>query len=384
MITILLLAIIYLAFISLGLPDSLLGIAWPDMRLDFALPLDAVGIVTMLLTLCMTASSFLSGYFLKRFGTPKVTLVSCALTGLALLGFSFAPSFLTVILLAIPLGLGAGAVDTGLNTYVAHHFSAKHMNWLHCFWGLGASLGPVIMTQAIAAGQTWRMGYRIVSIIQLALGILFLFTLKLWNMQPVLVQDNELIPKTKALSPFKVPYAILNMLLFFFYIGSEVSVGLWANSFLISVKDVPKQTAGFYVAVFYVCITAGRFLSGIVASKLGNRKLVVLGLFTASAGVLLLLLPLHPLVALVGLALLGLGFAPVYPSLMHETPVRFGQKNAELIIGYQMGFGGIGGLVIPPLLGLISARTSLIVLPIALFVFVCVMLLINRWLNRVT
>jgi len=388
MITTLLLIIIYLAFISLGLPDAILGVAWPSMRLDLGMTLDAAGGIALVTTTGTIASSLLSGHIIERLGTGKVTFMSGAMTSLALLGMAYAPSYIWVVLLAIPLGFGAGSVDTALNNYVALHFKAHHMNWLHSFWGLGATLGPIIMGQAFLRADSWRTGYFSIGSIQLFLALVLLLSLPLWNRHHRLVTVNT--PNTNTLpvdgdtsvhshennSLFKrvrikgVPFALLT---FLFYCAAEISVGLWGSSYLVTIKAISVNSAASWIALYYGGITGGRIISGFISFKLTNNQMIHGGALLSTLGAAALLLPLpHGLLKL-AFVFIGMGFAPIFPSMIHETPVRFGKENSQYIIGYQMASAYIGIGFLPPLMGVAARQTSMAIFPP--FLLICIVLM---------
>ncbi|MBN1409707.1 MAG: MFS transporter [Spirochaetales bacterium] len=392
MASLLLLVIIYLAFISLGLPDGMLGVAWPQMRLTFAQPLEAAGLLGIILTGCSALSSFLSGYTLKRLGTGIVLLASVLVTGLALLGYSLVPSFWWLLVLTVPLGLGGGSVDSGLNHYVANHYSSRHMNWLHCSWGIGATVGPMIVTGVLASGMAWMTGYRIVSIIQLSLALVFLVTLRLWSdkkQKSGETAEKEKPEEDKDSSEFRMLHALKKqgpwfaILFYAVYAGAEFAAGLWANSLLIESRGIPVETAGFWVALYYGAITAGRFLTGLVSNRLGNVFMVRLGIGIALAGAVVFFIPHPGWLALPGLILLGLGFAPLYPGMMHETPKRFDKNTARAVIGFQVGSACIGGSLIPAGIGLAASRTTLEILAPCLAVLIVLLLFLSERLNGI-
>lgn len=348
-----LLIIIYLAFISLGLPDSLLGSAWPVMNQELQVPLSGAGMLSMIVTGGTILSSFLSGVCIRRFGTGMVTFVSVLMTAVALLGFSLAPSFLWLCIPAVPLGLGAGAVDAALNNFVALHYKVSHMNWLHCFWGLGAMSGPMIISVFLQEENGWRKGYRTIFGIQFALVLILFGTLFLWkNFENKDMVGGDEKPTGEKIRVLKLPGAVLAWLAFFCYCGAELTAGLWGSSYLVKVKGISAGTAARWISLFYLGITLGRFLCGFLAVRFQNRSLVRLGLGVCLAGCLLLLLPLPAAVSMPGFVLFGLGCAPVFPGLLHETPARFGKETSQAMMGTQMAFGYIGSTLLPPLFGL--------------------------------
>ncbi|MCX7708836.1 MAG: MFS transporter [Clostridia bacterium] len=377
-----LLIVIYIAFISLGLPDSLLGTAWPSMRSTLKLPLEAAGIFISITTLSTAISSFVSGHVISRLGTGKVTFISCVLTGSMLLGYSLAPSYLWLLILTIPLGFGAGAVDTGLNNYVAKYFSSRHMSWLHCFWGVGASLGPSIMTLAITQANSWRIGYRVIGFIQLSLSVILLITLPLWKEKETHQEHTEQTKNVHG-NVLKNMGVWLSIIAFPLYIGIEAGTGVWLGSLLVEGRGIDQVTAGLWISLFYVSITVGRFLSGLITDKFSNRQMIRGGLIIAIAGAALLTLPVKALI-LPGIVLIGLGCAPVFPCMIHETPRRFGNAQSEIITGYQVGMAYLSGVAIIPLVGLLAGRVSLETIPACVLVFAVLTLIGTERLNKIT
>jgi fucose permease len=385
------LILIYLSFISLGLPDSLLGVSWAKMQLDFNAPFETAGLLFMTIAGGTIISSFVSGTVLKRFGTGLVALISTFMTAGALLGFYFAPSILWLFIFCIPLGLGAGAIDAGLNHYVATHYKAHHMSWLHCFWGVGATIGPVIMAQYISGESSWRTGYLAIAGLQFLLVVILFLTLPLWN--KIASQNHgketstlEEATTTKALDqqnikPMQIRGVKLALLAFLFYCGAEATMGLWGSSFLVNSKDLSVETAAKWVSLYYAGITIGRFITGFITFKVGNLKLIRTGQIIALIGALLLVLPLPSLFSLVGFMLVGLGLAPIFPCMLQETPIRFGKKNSETIIGYQMAFAYTGSTFLPPLLGFIAAKSTIGIFPFVIAGFIALMLWGSETLN---
>lgn len=391
MMTTFLLIIIYLAFISLGLPDSLLGAAWPVMQSDFGAPIETAGYLFMTIAGGTILSSLVSGKVLKRFGTGKVTFVSVLMTACALLGFYFAPSIIWLFLCAIPLGMGAGAVDSGLNDYVATHYKAHHMSWLHCFWGVGATLGPVIMAQYIS-NQNWGKGYLTISVLQFILVVILLFTLPLWNKVNSHITINKEPEEPKGVSfkknlekvrPLQMNGVKLALASFFFYCAVEATVGLWGSSFLVNVKGVTAATAAEWVSFYYAGITIGRLITGFVTFKMSNQMLIRMGQIIALTGAILLVLPLPSFFSVAGFIVVGLGLAPIFPCMLHETPARFGKKHSQAIMGYQMAVAYTGSTFMPPLFGFIASHTTVALFPICTVIFVIAMVLSSEKLNRV-
>lgn len=383
-----LLIIIYLAFISLGLPDSLLGAAWPVMQTEFGSPLETGGILFMTIAAGTIISSLFSGKVLKRFGTGKVTFVSVLMTAGALLGFYFAPSVAWLIVCAIPLGLGAGAVDAGLNDYVATHYKAHHMSWLHSFWGVGATLGPIIMAQFILGDNSWRNGYFAIFGIQFVLVIILFFTLPLWKKvaenRPEAVtaepEDSEM-EDGRDVKPLQVKGVKLALVSFLFYCGVEATVSLWGSSFLVNVKGLNPATAAGWVSFYFAGITIGRFITGFITFKTTNRTLIRAGQTIALIGAIILLLPLPSIFSLIGFVIIGLGLAPIFPCMLHETPARFGKKHSQTIMGYQMAVAYTGTTFLPPLLGYVASHTTIGIFPVCIVLFVAAMLLSSEKLN---
>jgi fucose permease len=382
-----LLAIIYLAFISLGLPDSVVGVAWPAMRLSLEQPVAAAGLVTFTVTACTVVSSLANAAVLRRLGTGPVVVISGVLTGLGLLGFALSPSLAWVLVSAVPLGLGAGSVDAGLNHFVADHYSSRHMNWLHACWGVGATIGPLIMGAALLGAGGWQGGYMVLGTLQLALALLFLATLGLWRQAKAASTARGSPDADGRASRRQVPgwAAWLAPALFVVYATAEIGTGLWTASILVEGRGFDPSTAGLWVACFFGAITGGRFAIGLVSARLGNRRLVRLGLWTAIVGAGIFAIPgLPAFVSLAGLVLLGLGGAPIYPSLMHETTVRFAPVVARKVVGRQVAFAALGAAVGPACLGLLGAQVGLGAIMPAILLALALLLVLSAWLDRVT
>jgi fucose permease len=389
-----LIPVIYLAFISLGLPDSVLGVAWPAMRLSLGSPLEAAGLIALILTSCSAISSVASGFVTKRLGTGPVVLGSSLLTALGLFGYSLSPSYAWVLVSALPLGFGAGAVDSTLNGYVATHYSSRHMNWLHASWGVGATIGPFIMTGIIAGGGTWRRGYQAISGIQASLALLFLLSLGLWGRAASARQaaasdarkaDGAAEARRKPkIHGMKRPEPWIQIVMYALYAACEFSVGIWTVSMLEESRHVAAGVAGNWISLYYGGIMAGRVLTGLVADRLGNRRMVRIGLGIALAGSALLILRSADFLVLPGLLLLGLGFAPVYPCLMHETPERFDGETYQKVIGFQVGAANIGASVLPGLVGLLASATSLEAVGPCVAAFIVLLIVLGEILNART
>ncbi len=367
-----LLVIIYIAFISLGLPDSLLGSCWPVVHIEMNVPISYMGIVSMVIAIGTVISSLLSDKLTTKFGTKIVTLVSVFLTTIALFGFSLSNTFWMLILFAIPYGLGAGAIDAALNNYVAIHYKAKHMSWLHCFWGVGTIVSPFIMGFALK-NMTWNAGYRIVGIIQLIITIFLFATLKVWN-----VNSNVSSEETKHIGLFKalkIHGVIFLLIGFFAYSALEATSMQWASTYFVEVKGIEAGDAANFAALFYIGITVGRFLSGFITDKLGDKKMIILGTSILTLGIVLLLLPINSFhVAISAFVVIGLGCAPIYPCIIHSTPLNFGKENSGAIIGIQMAGAYLGASFMPPLFGLIGGKIGYIIFPIYILIFAFLMI----------
>ena len=360
----LLLAVIYLAFISLGLPDSLLGAGWPVMHVDLGVSLSYAGFVSMIIHGGTVTSSLLSERLTKKLGTRYVTLLSVILTALALLGFSTANTFWMLCLWAVPYGLGAGSIDAALNNYVALHYTSRHMSWLHCFWGVGTIVSPYVMSLALARAA-WTAGYRAVGLIQLAIAAVIALTLPLWRVHGTsgaAERGGKVLGLRGALRIRGVPQLLLG---FCGYCALESTCMLWIASYLNGTRGVVPERAAAFASLFFIGITAGRFLAGFVSNRLGDRTMIRLGTGILFLGVALLLIPgLPAILALAACVILGLGCAPVYPSIIHATPDNFGPENSQAIIGVQMASAYIGSTFAPPLFGFLATRVGLWLLPV--------------------
>lgn len=376
----LLLALIYVSFISLGLPDSLLGSAWPQMQESLGVSLSLGGVISFLITASTILSSLMSHQVIQRFGTGAVTMCSVALTALALFGFSLSNSFFALCLWAIPYGLGAGSVDAALNNFVALHCKAKHMSWLHCFWGIGATGGPYIMGLCLSRGMGWQAGYRTISFLQMALTLILLLSLPLWKKQELPLSGGETVrPQTPQWGKLlKRPGVKAALTAFFFYSALELTTGLWGSSYMVAVRGISAETAAKWISLFYLGITAGRFFSGFLTLRFSDDAMVRLGEGTAIVGILLMLLPLHNLFLCLGLILTGLGCAPIYPSLLHATPQRFGKSLSQSLMGTQMAISYLGSTTMPPVSGFLSEKISMGLYPILLLVFALCMTILTE------
>ena len=383
----LLLAIIYLAFISLGLPDSLLGSAWPTIYQELNVPVSWSGIVFMIIAIGTVISSLQSDRLTRKLGPGKVTLISVAMTAAALFGFSTCHSFIMLCLWAIPYGLGAGSVDAALNNYVALHFASRHMSWLHCMWGIGASVGPYIMGAALMGGKTWNQGYRVIGIMQTVLVLILFISLPLWKKVASNSEGNEAPERKTPLSLkeiFSLPGAKYAMLCFFAYCALEQTTGLWTSSYLVLSKGIDAGTAARFASLFFIGITVGRAINGFLSIRLSDEQMVRLGQILTLLGILCILLPLGTRIALAGFVIIGLGCAPVFPSLLHATPNHFGAANSQAIMGVQMACAYIGTSIMPPIFGWIAGHISIRLLPLYLMLLLVLMFLMHEMLVKAT
>ena len=348
-----LLMLIYLSFISLGLPDSMLGSAWPAMSVSLNAPLWGAGLVQMLISFCTIISSLNSAKLIRKFGTGKLTAISVATTALALLGFSLAKHYAFLLLMAVPLGLGAGAVDAGLNNYVALHCEAKHMSWLHCFWGVGTIVGPMILSTVLRVGGSWATGYRAVGLIQCAVSALLFATLNMWKRNDIQQEERE--AKTLSVPDvLKLPGAKAGMVTFLCYCAVESTLGLWGATYISQVRGVDEATAASFGAMFYIGITAGRAISGFMAMKLLPKQMVRVGQALLALGCILMMIPAGSTLSGIGLVMCGLGCAPIYPNIIQDTPVNYGAENSQAAIGVQMAFAYVGSTFLPSIFGALA------------------------------
>lgn len=383
----LLLAVIYLSFISLGLPDSLLGSAWPTMYSELKVPISFAGIISMIISIGTIISSLQSDRLTRKLGTGKVTAISVAITAISLFGFSISNSFLSLCIWAIPYGLGAGSVDASLNNYVALNYKSRHMSWLHCMWGVGATLGPYIMGYALNQGMAWNSGYRIIAILQIILTAVLIFSLPLWKKHSNTISDNGDNITSKPLSfkeIIKIPGAKEVMLCFFCYCALEQTTGLWASSYLTLYKGISADTAASFSGMFFIGITIGRALSGFITMKLNDMQMIKMGQLIIGLGIITLLLPIGKFVSLIGLILIGLGCAPIYPCIIHSTPSHFGVDKSQAIIGVQMASAYVGTCIMPPIFGLIANHITVSLFPIYLLIILIFMIVMYALLNKKT
>lgn len=395
------LVIIYLAFISLGLPDGMLGASWPVMHTDLSMPLESAGVLSMIVAGGTILSSIFSGRLIEKLGTGKLTLISCIMTASALFGISRITSVWTFVPLAIILGLGAGAVDSALNHFVAENYKAKHMNWLHSFWGIGATSGPLLMAFFIGNYSSWRLGYVGVSVVQFTLVLILIVTLPMWKKVAdiqkkerekelnskidesgkLLSGEGKHIPKVENV--FRIPGVRYSMVTFLLYCATEATVGLWGASYMVHVKGMEAEEAAVWVALYYLGITVGRMLAGFISMRVSNRRMILAGQIISLLGVGCVFIPGSVIFAEVGFILSGLGLAPIFPGLLHETPSRFGSENAAKLMGYQMAMAYVGTTFLPPLFGLLASQTSLRVFPVVILIFIGTMICTSERIVKV-
>ncbi len=401
----LLLVIIYLTFISLGLPDALLGSAWPVMYTELNVDFAASGLIFAIISGSTVVSSLSNNFLSRKLKTRHIVLGSVFLTALALYGFSISRSYLALCLWAVPYGLGAGSIDAALNNYIALYYSAKHMNWLHCMWGVGAMTGPYIMSMVLTGGGTWNMGYRSVSMIQLALAVMLIISMPVWKKHEQLVKQTEFDdqpiradhteqerekfeqPSNSSLTiwqALKLPGSKEIILTFLCYCGLEQSIGLWASSYLFAHHGISGEKAAAFGGLFFIGLTAGRFLSGFATLIFDDIKMIKLGEALLLLGVIILFMPLGETTALLGLIIIGFGSAPIFPCIIHSTPQNFGRRNSPVMIGLQMASAYMGNIILPPFLGLLGDLFGIAVFPYFLLVVFVIMALSYRQLLKMT
>lgn len=382
----LLLTLIYVCFISLGLPDSLLGSAWPVMHGQISVPVSYAGIISMIISIGTVLSSLMSDRMQRKLGTGKITAISVAMTAVALFGFSVSSRFWMLILWSIPYGLGAGAVDSVLNNYVALHYKSKHMSWLHCSWGVGASISPYIMSFSLLKIGNWNSGYLIVSIIQIVLSVFVFLSLPLWKKN---VSDNKGENSQDVSKPLKfkeiisIRGALPCFITFFCYCSLELTTSLWASSYLVQNRGITPEIASGCASLFYLGITAGRAINGFLALKFSDRTLIRLGLGIIFAGIVLMFLPFNSVFALAGFVVIGLGCAPVYPCIIHMTPDIFGKEKSQAVMGVQIAFAYCGFCIMPPLFGFIANHISIALLPLYLMIFLLLMAIMHETVIKI-
>lgn len=389
--TSLLLIIIYLAFISLGLPDSLLGSAWPSMYQELGASVSWAGIITMIIAAGTIVSSLASDHLTRKLGAGKVTAISVGMTAVALFGFSISNSFWLLCLWAVPYGLGAGSVDAALNNFVALHYPARHMSWLHCMWGLGASIGPVVMGWAVAGGLKWNGGYQTISIMQVVLTAVLIFSLPLWRKMhkshAVKTGDDSEVSEKNPGRHYTLPQLVRLrgvkevLICFFCYCALESTAGIWAASYCTLYHGISPERAARWASLFYMGITAGRFVCGFITMKVNDRNMIRLGQVVTAVGIVCILLPIGGNVLFAGLILVGCGCAPIYPSIIHETPINFGADLSQSVIGVQMAAAYVGTCLVPPLFGLIAQYINIGLYPVFMAVILVLMVIMSEKLH---
>lgn len=377
-----LLAIIYLAFISLGLPDAVLGSAWPVMHRELGVAVSGQGVIAMIISGGTILSSMMSGTLLRRFGTGRVTAASVGMTAAALLGFSGADAFWMLCLWAVPYGLGAGSVDTALNNFVALHYRAHHMNWLHCFWGIGAALGPYIMGYCLGIGRSWNQGYRAIASIQIVLTAGLLFSLPLWKKVETQRVDAEKQEKISVKRLLGLSGAKQILVAFFCYCSLEATTGLWGSSYFVMDRGIAPETAAKWASIFYLGITLGRFVCGFLSMRIPGKNMVRMGQILIIAGIFLILFPGGNVLLGAGYILIGLGCAPIYPALLHETPENFGKDVSQGIMGMEMACAYVGSTLMPPFFGLIAQYISIAWYPVYLLAIAFLMVVMTEYISR--
>lgn len=380
-----LLPVIYLTFVGLGLPDSALGAAWPSMYGGLGAGVSWAGLVSAIICLGTIVSSVASVFVVRRLGTGKTSAVSVVMTAAGLMGFSLCTEFWQLCLWAVPYGLGAGAIDAALNSYVAIHYASRHMSWLHCMWGVGCSTGPVVMGYAINH-STWNNGYRTIALFQIVLTLILFFSLPLWQKPSADASaDENSVPEQRSFSRLiRVPGVKEVLTCFFCYCAVESTAGMWAASYCTLFRGIDAKRAASWASLFYVGITIGRFFCGFITMKLNDQKMIRLGQAVIAVGTILMLLPLGDSLLFIGLILIGLGCAPIYPSIIHETPANFGADLSQGIIGIQMAFAYVGTCLMPPVFGVLGQHISFGLYPVFLMAILILMVVMAERMHRVT
>ena len=376
--SVLFLGLIYLIFISLGLPDTILGVAWPSMNGEFQVAASSAGIIAMVISMGTIFSSFQTNRMIQKIGVGNLIVCSIFFTVIGLCGFSISQNFFFLIISALPLGLGAGAIDTAVNDYVALHYKAHHMNWLHGFWGIGATMGPIIMGFYLK-NQNWRGGYLILACLQFILVVIVFFSRKQWKQPRKILHASEM--HDSMLTLIKRPGIIFSLICFVFYVGIEACMGLWGSSFLVRVKDIPVATAAFMTSGYYASLTVGRLAAGFFTFFLSSRKILYLSELLLLGGVIVLFLGSGNFAA-VGFIFTGLGSAAIFPTMLHETPERFGTKDSARIMSLQLALAYTGTTCLPPVLGFLAERFTLVIFPYLLFLFGCILLVSTITLEK--
>lgn len=379
----LLLAIIYVSFISLGLPDALLGAAWPIMQVELSVPVSYAGAISLIIAIGTVVTSLEADRLIKWLGTGKIMVISVAMTALAIFGFSISTAFWQLCLWAIPYGLGAGCVDAALNNYVAIHYASRHMSWLHCMWGLGASIGPYIMGAALTGGLRWNTGYSIISVLQVILTAVLLLSIPMWKKSSSESSGSEQKAPLTLKQVVTIPGAKEVMLAFFCYCALEQTAILWGSSYLVVHDGMQEELAASLASLYLIGLTLGRGLNGFLTYKINDEMLIRLGQGMIALGIVIMLLPLGAAASFIGLLLTGFGSAPVYPCIIHSTPAHFGEENSQALIGVQMASAYVGICVMPPIFGIIARYLTAFLLPWYMGGILLVMVLMCEKLNRI-
>lgn len=379
----LVIAVIYLAFVSMGLPDAVLGSAWPAMHGKLGVPVSFAGFLTILMSSGTVVSSLLSNTLINKLGTGKLVVSCTALTALALFGFSISSEFWHLCLWAIPYGLGAGSIDAALNNYVALHYKSRHMSWIHFCWGVGATLGPTIMSYCLTRGESWTDGYRIMGFVQLGMVLVLLGALPLWKKVASAAAQSQPVTPIPTSTALRLPGVKNVLLAFFCYCAVETTCGMWASSYMVLHRGVEPVSAAKWASYFFLGITLGRFALGFIADAVGNRRMVRAGQACAALGAILVMLPLSPAVTFAGLLLIGLGCAPIYPCLLHATPANFGPASSQALIGVQMACAYAGSTLMPPFVGVAADWIDIAIYPYLILTLFAVMTLMTESLNRI-
>lgn len=380
---VLLLAVIYIVFISLGLPDSVFGVAWPVLHTDLGIAENFASVYSIIVGICTSAVSVVAGVLIRKFGTGKITAVSILLTVIGLVGISFAPNVIVMIIFAVILGYGAGAIDTGLNNFVSLHYKAQHMNWLHCFWGIGVTLSPIIMSFFLKDNISWRNGYRAIALIQTVILVIVIVSLPLWKKadQPLTDNISEEKGDKKYIEILKAKGLAPSVLSLGFYFAMENLIGTWGASYIVHIYSLDASVASKWISLYFGGITIGRFISGFIALKCSDNTLIRLGIAVSFAGIIFILLPIGE-TAICGLLLIGIGFGPIFPSVLHTVPARFGKEYSADITGFHM-FGAYAlGFFIQLIFGYVATATTFLITPYVLIALSVALCLLNEYVIK--
>lgn len=364
-----LLIVIYIVFVSLGLPDSMFGVSWPVVHVEFGTPESFASLYSIIIGVCTGGVSFVAGKLIRKFGTGKVTLFSTLLTALGLVGISFSPNIIVMMICSVIMGYGAGAIDTGLNNFVSLHYKAKHMNWLHCCWGLGVTISPMIMSAFLGGDGTWRNGYRVIALLQFSIAMIVLATLKKWNVRQENIAEAEAsqkdLPEKSLLQLLKIKGIKTSILSLGLYCGGEFLIGTWGATYAVNAFAVAPEEAAKWVSLYYGGIMLGRIISGFLSERLSDNTLIKGGMLLAAIGMVVLILPIGKF-ALIGLLLIGIGYGPVFSSVLHNIPARFGTDYSADITGYHMGGAYATGFAVQLLYGFAASATTFAITPFVL------------------